>query len=104
VQIAVVQPADRDRVFVADLTAERAGLGETNVVGFGRRAATNDAWLRGDELASSESYKACAAARTGRPGESDVAGKHPAAPSSRPSGYMCAMNFVSLSLNAQGER
>jgi putative transposase len=27
---------------------------------------------------SSESYKACAAARTGRPGESDVAGEHPA--------------------------
>jgi hypothetical protein len=52
VQIAVVQPADRDRVFVADLTAERAGLGETNVVGFGRRAATNDAGLRGDELAA----------------------------------------------------
>jgi hypothetical protein len=51
VQIAVVQPADRNRVFVADLTAERAGLGETNVVGFGRRAAINDAGLRGDELA-----------------------------------------------------
>jgi putative transposase len=27
---------------------------------------------------SSENYRACAAARTGRPGESDVAGEHPA--------------------------
>ena len=47
----MMEPADRDRVFVADLAAERAGLGEANVMGFGWRPAANDAGLGGDELA-----------------------------------------------------
>jgi hypothetical protein len=51
VQFAVVQATDRDRVFVADLSANRTRLGEANVVRFGRRAAANDAGLGGDELA-----------------------------------------------------
>ena len=46
-----MDPADRDRVFVADLAAERAGLGEANVMRFGWRAAADDAGLCGDELA-----------------------------------------------------
>ena len=46
-----MEPADGDRVFVADLSAERAGLGKANVMRFGRRPAADNAWLRGDELA-----------------------------------------------------
>ena len=46
-----MEPADRDRVFVADLSAERARLSKANVMRFGRRAATDNAGLRGDELA-----------------------------------------------------
>jgi hypothetical protein len=34
VQIAVMETADRDRVFVADLATERTRLGEANVMGF----------------------------------------------------------------------
>ena len=33
-QFAVMEPADRDRIFVADLSAERARLGKAKVVGF----------------------------------------------------------------------
>ena len=47
----MMEPADGDRVFVADLAAERAGLGEANVMRFGWRPAADDAGLRGDELA-----------------------------------------------------
>ena len=47
----MMEPAERDGVFVADLPSERARLGEANVMGFGRRPAADDAGLRGDELA-----------------------------------------------------
>ena len=47
----MMEPADRDRVFVADLAAERARLGKADVMGFRGRAAADDARLRGDELA-----------------------------------------------------
>ena len=47
----MMDPADWDRVFVADLAAERAGLGKANVMRFGGRAAADDAGLRGDEFA-----------------------------------------------------
>ena len=46
-----MEPADRDGVFAADLAAERARLSKANVMGFGGRAAADDARLRGDELA-----------------------------------------------------
>ena len=46
---AVVAPAQRDDVFVADLAAQRARLGEAEVVGIGRFAAADDAGLGGDE-------------------------------------------------------
>src|SRR5271163_2640209 len=41
----MVQATDWNRVLVADLTAERARLGEANVVRFARRPAAYDAWL-----------------------------------------------------------
>ena len=47
----MMEPADRDGVFVADLAAERVRLSKANVMGFGGRAAADDARLRGDELA-----------------------------------------------------
>ena len=50
-QLAMVEPADRDRVFVADFPVERAGLRKANVMGFGWHAAANKTGLRGDELA-----------------------------------------------------
>ena len=50
VQIPMVQPADRDCVFIADLSTERTGLRKPNVMGLGRRAAAHDAWLSPDEL------------------------------------------------------
>ena len=46
----MVQPADRDCVFIADLSAESTGLSKPNVMGLGRRAAAHDAWLSPDEL------------------------------------------------------
>jgi len=47
----VVESADRDGVFVADLSVESTGLSEANVIGFGWRAAAHDARLAGrDEL------------------------------------------------------
>src|SRR6476620_4589170 len=51
VQITVVQPADRDCVFVAGLAVERTRLSKANVVRFGGRAAADDAGLRDDEFA-----------------------------------------------------
>jgi hypothetical protein len=51
VQIAVKEPADRDRIFIADLSAESARLREANVMRFGGLPAADDAGLRGDELA-----------------------------------------------------
>jgi hypothetical protein len=47
----MVQPADRDRVFIADLSAESTGLSKPNVMGLGRRGAAHDARLGPDELA-----------------------------------------------------
>jgi hypothetical protein len=47
----MMDTADGDRVFVADLAVERARLSKANVVRFGGRATTDDAWLRGDESA-----------------------------------------------------
>ena len=47
----MMDAADWDGVFVADLAAERARLGKANVVRFGGRAAADDAGLRGDEFA-----------------------------------------------------
>ena len=46
-----MQPANRDRVFVADFAAKRARLGKANMMRLGRRAAADDARLGGDELA-----------------------------------------------------
>ena len=46
-----MEAADGDGVFIADLAAESARLGEANVMRLARRAATDDAWLRGDVLA-----------------------------------------------------
>lgn len=50
-QLAMMGAADRDHVLIADLATERAWLSKTNVVPFGRRAAADDAGLRGDESA-----------------------------------------------------
>jgi hypothetical protein len=47
----MMEPADGDGVFVADLAAERARLSETKVVRFARRAAAYDARLGRDILA-----------------------------------------------------
>jgi hypothetical protein len=51
VQIAVMEPADRDRIFIADLSAESTRLREANVMHFRGRPAADDAGLGGDELA-----------------------------------------------------
>ena len=48
-QFAMVKPTDGDRVFVADVAAERARLGKANLMGFGRRSCTGRrrvAWRR----------------------------------------------------------
>ena len=50
-QLAVMEPADRDRVFVADLAPQRARLSEPKVMGFSRRPPADHARLRGDVLA-----------------------------------------------------
>ena len=47
----MMEPADGNRIFVADLSAERARLGEANVVRFGGSPPADDAGLGGDELA-----------------------------------------------------
>jgi len=46
-----MEPADWDCVFIADFAAERARLGEANVMRFGWGSAADDAGLGGDELA-----------------------------------------------------
>jgi hypothetical protein len=46
-----MDPADGDRIFVADLPAERAWLGEANMMRFRRRPAADNTGLTGDELA-----------------------------------------------------
>ena len=50
-QFAVVEPAKRDRVFVADLAGQRTRLRKANMMRLGRPAAAHDARLGGDELA-----------------------------------------------------
>jgi hypothetical protein len=47
-QFAMMEPADRDRVFVADLAAQRARLSEPKVMGFSRRSAADHAGLHRD--------------------------------------------------------
>src|ERR1700733_7781432 len=47
-QFAVMEPADRDRVFVTDLAAQRARLSEPKVMGFSRRSAADHAGLHSD--------------------------------------------------------
>jgi len=44
-QFAMVRTTDGDRVFIADLSSERAGLGESKMMWVGRRAAAHDAGL-----------------------------------------------------------
>jgi len=51
VKIPVVQPADRDCVFIAHLSAESTGLSKPNVMGLGWRTAAHNARLSPDELA-----------------------------------------------------
>ena len=48
-QFAMMRATDGDRVFVADLSSERAGLGESKMMRVGRRAAAHDAGLAGHE-------------------------------------------------------
>ncbi len=50
-QLPVVETADGDCVFVADLSAERARLSEANVMRLRGRPAADDAGLSGDEFA-----------------------------------------------------
>ena len=45
-QFAVMEPADWNRIFVADLSAKRTRLGEANMVRFAWRPAADDAGLR----------------------------------------------------------
>ena len=47
----MMDPADRNRVFVTDLAAERPRLSEANVMRFDGPATADDAGLRGDESA-----------------------------------------------------
>ena len=44
-QLAMMEAANGDSVFVADFPPQRAGLSEAKVMRFGRRAAANDARL-----------------------------------------------------------
>jgi hypothetical protein len=50
-QLAMVEAADGNRVFVADLSSERAGLREAQMMRFSRRAAAYDARLSHYEFA-----------------------------------------------------
>ena len=46
-----METADGNRIFVADLSPERARLSEANMMCLGGRPAAHDAGLLGDELA-----------------------------------------------------
>src|SRR5271156_2724229 len=48
-QFAMMRATDRDRVFIAHLSSERAGLRESKMMRVGRRAAAHDAGLAGYE-------------------------------------------------------
>ncbi len=50
-QFPVMEPADWDRILVADLATKGARLREANVMRFGGGTAANDAGLEGDKLA-----------------------------------------------------
>ncbi len=50
VKLAVMQAAERDREFVADLATERADLSEAEVVRVARLPPVNEAGPRSDEL------------------------------------------------------
>ena len=50
-QFAMMRATDRDGIFVADLSSERAGLGESKMMRIRRRAAAYDAGLAGYEFA-----------------------------------------------------
>ena len=50
-QLAMMQSADGNREFVADLASKRARLGEAKMTDFARRATANNARLRRDEFA-----------------------------------------------------
>ena len=47
----MMEPADRNRIFVADLSTERTRLGKANVVRFARRPAADEARLRRNKSA-----------------------------------------------------
>ena len=49
-QFAMMRATDGDRVFVADLSPERAGLGEPKMMRIRRRASAYDAGLAGHEF------------------------------------------------------
>src|SRR5450755_4306253 len=50
-QLAMMEPADRNRKLVADLAAQRPGLGKTQMVRVGGRAAADETRLSRYELA-----------------------------------------------------
>jgi hypothetical protein len=50
VELAVVQPAEWNRKFIADLAAQRRSLGEAEVMRFGRLASADQAGLGGHEF------------------------------------------------------
>ena len=67
----MVQPADRDCVFIAHLSAESAGLSKPNVMGLGWRAAAYNARLGRDEptvllIAQANGFRRNATAPGGR--------------------------------------
>ena len=65
----MMEPADWDRVFVADFAAERGRLGEANVMGFGRRAGqTTQGWVVGNVQCSLRRKRIVSAASRRRTG------------------------------------
>ena len=48
-QLAMMPAAKRDRELITDFEAQRARLGEAQVVRVGRMASANKAWLRSDK-------------------------------------------------------
>jgi hypothetical protein len=47
--LAMMAAAERDRELIADLAAKRSMLGEAQMMGIGRPAATNQTGLLGDK-------------------------------------------------------
>ena len=50
-KLAMVQSAKRNGKLITDFAAQRTGLRKPEMMGVGRRAATNYAWLRSHEFA-----------------------------------------------------